>query len=67
MDEAPFRKLEDYIQHRVRGIVDDHPLTRNLSEVARRNMAYCAGSSAVSALTEDEMKAALTSGLGGEK
>lgn len=50
-----FQELEDHIEHKVRGIVDDHPLTRNLPEVARRNMAYVAAGSAISALTAEEI------------
>lgn len=59
MTKTPFDELEDSIEHKVRGIVDDHPLTSKLSDVARRNMAYCAAGAAISALTEDEVKAAL--------
>lgn len=47
--------LCDTIQHKVRGIVDDHPLTRYLPEVERRNMAYRAGHSAISALTAEAL------------
>lgn len=65
MIDDQFRQLENEIEHKVRGIVDDHPLTRHLSDVARRNMAYCAGGAAVSALTEDEVKAALSPKAGG--
>ena len=52
-DRDMWDDLADHIEHNVRGIVDNHPLTRHLKEVERRNMAYCAGHSAISALTAE--------------
>lgn len=57
MTEKEYENLADEIQHKVRGLVDDHPLTCKLREVERRNMAYAAGHAAVGALTADALKA----------
>ena len=46
--------LFDDIERKVRGLVDEHPLTRRLSNVARRNMAYSAGHAAIGAVTAEE-------------
>jgi hypothetical protein len=58
MTEKEYSELADDIAHKVRGFVDSHPLTEHLSDVARRNMAYCAGNAALSALTTAELNSA---------
>jgi len=55
MTDAEFKSLENQIEHKVRGLIDDHPLTCRLSETARRNMAYSAGGAALCALTQEEL------------
>lgn len=45
--EKEFEELRALIEHKIRGLIEDHPLTRRLPEVAIRNMA----------LGEREMKA----------
>jgi hypothetical protein len=59
MTKAEYEELEKQIIHKVRGIVDVHPLTKHLSDVARRNMANSAGWSALSALTPKEIEQAV--------
>lgn len=53
--EAEFDRIRDNIEHKIKGIVEDHPLTRHLPKVALRNMAYCGAHAAISALTTGEI------------
>lgn len=54
--EKEFEELRDQIEHRIRSVVEDHPLTRRLPRVAIRNMAYCGSHGAIDALTADQIK-----------
>lgn len=60
MTQPEFDEITDRLEHHVAMFVDDHPALRKLSATARRNIAYCAASGGMSALTEDELKQAMT-------
>ena len=56
MTSREYQELEDLIAHKIYGLVESHPLTKNLSAVALRNMAKSAGWGAMSALTKEELE-----------
>ena len=56
MTEAEYEDLIRELQRLIADYVDEHPLTRNLRPVAKRNMAYGGAHAACSSLTAEDLE-----------
>ena len=54
--EAECDRLTEELHRLIADFVDDHPMTRNLRPVAKRNMAYMGATCAVNSLWPDDIE-----------